>query len=104
MDRPLIGPWTSGYYPAEQFPCGTARWQTGAVLQANEVSFASFAEDYERLYEAQHENNSDLGYVGSAYWGIPWLEAIMGCPVAVAVANCCAKAMALRCIIKPNDR
>jgi hypothetical protein len=43
------------------------------------------------LYGSQHEGNSDFGYVGSAYWGIPWLEAIMGCPVAVAAANCCAK-------------
>lgn len=91
VDRPVIGPWRSGYYPAEQFPCGTARWQTGAVLQADEVSFAPFVEDYERLYGSQHEGNGDFGYVGSAYWGIPWLEAIMGCPVVVAAANCCAK-------------
>jgi len=91
VDRPLIGPWRSGYYPAEQFPCGAARWQTGAVLRAEDVSFAPFAEDYERLYESQQENDGDFGYVGSAYWGVPWIEAIMGYPVAVAAANCCAK-------------
>jgi hypothetical protein len=91
VDRPLIGPWRSGYYPAEQFPSGTECWQSGAVLRAEDVSFAPFAEDYQRLYESQQENDGDFGYVGSAYWGIPWLEAIMGCPVTVAVANCCAK-------------
>ena len=91
VDRPLIGPWKSGYYPAEQFPCGTAHWKTGRGLRAEDVSFAPFAEDYQRLYESQRENDGDFGYVGSAYWGIPWLEAIMGCPVAVAPANCYAK-------------
>jgi hypothetical protein len=91
VDRPLIGYWSSGYYPAEQFPRATSRWKNGAVLRPDEVSFAPFAEDYERLYGSQHESNGDFGYVGSAYWGIPWLEAIMGCPVTVAVANCCAK-------------
>ena len=76
VDRPLIRPWRSGYYPAEQFPCGTSRWQTGAILRPEDVSFAPFADDYERLYESQQNSDGDFGYVGSAYWGIPWLEAI----------------------------
>jgi len=88
VDRPVIGPWRSGYYPAEQFPIGSAAWKPGAVLRADDVSFALFAEDYERLYKSQQECDSDFGYVGSAYWGIPWLEAIMGCQIEVAAANC----------------
>jgi len=91
VDRPLLGPWKSGYYPAEQFPSGTAHWRPGATLRPADVSFAPFADDYRRLYEAQRGSDGDFGYVGSAYWGIPWLEAIMGCPVTVATANCCAK-------------
>jgi hypothetical protein len=91
VDRPVIGPWRSGYYPAEQFPRGTACWRAGAILRPEEVSFAPFAEDYEQLCQAQHESNGDFGYVGSAYWGIPWLEAIMDCRVAVAAANCRAE-------------
>jgi hypothetical protein len=91
VDRPVINPWRSGYYPAEQFPCGVARWRPGVILQPDEVTFAPFAEDYEQLYQRQHENHEADGYLGSAYWGIPWLEAIMGCSVAVAAANCCAR-------------
>jgi hypothetical protein len=91
VDRPLIIPWRSGYYPAEQFPHGTAAWEAGAVLQADDVTFAPFAGDYERLCGLQGQSGSDFGYVGSAYWGIPWLEAIMGCPVVVATANCCSR-------------
>jgi hypothetical protein len=105
VDRPLLGPWRSGYYPAEQFPGGTARWQTGAILQPDDVSFAPFAEDYQRLFESQHENDGDFGYAGSAYWGIPWLEAILGCPVAVAPANCYARPCSSRhtpCAVLPH--
>jgi hypothetical protein len=91
VDRPLFGPWRSGYFPAEQFPHGTSRWQAGSLLRAEDVSFAQFAEDYERLFATQQDAIGDFGYVGSAYWGIPWLEAIVGCQVAVAKANCCAK-------------
>ncbi len=91
VDRALIHPWKSGYYPAEQFPRGTSRWQTGEVLRAEEVSFVPFADDYERLYELQRNCDGEFGFVGSAYWGIPWLEAIMGCLVKVAPANCYAK-------------
>jgi hypothetical protein len=90
VDRPLIRPWTSGYYPAAQFSCGTLRWQSGTALRPEDVAFAPFAGDYERLYGSQR-NDGDFGYVGSAYWGIPWLEAILGCPVTVATANCCAR-------------
>ena len=27
VNRPLIGCWIGGYYPAEQFPHGTSPWQ-----------------------------------------------------------------------------
>ena len=43
--------------------------------------------------------DDDFFYVGSAYWGIPWLEAILGCPVSVAAANCRAEAL----LASPDD-
>ena len=86
--RPLLGFWLGGYYPAEQFPHGTARWHDGQVLQPEDVSIASFAADYENLYRLHREANDDFFYVGSAYWGIPWMEAILGCPVVAAGSNC----------------
>jgi hypothetical protein len=91
VDRPLVGRWIGGYYPAEQFPQGTSRWPNRATLRPEDVSFAAFAEDYERLYRAHRDCGDDFFYVGSAYWGIPWLEAILGCRVAVADANCRAE-------------
>jgi len=56
------------------------------------VAFAPFAADYENLFRLHTEADDDFFYVGSAYWGIPWMEAILGCPVFAAGANCRAEA------------
>ncbi len=92
VERPLLGLWIGGYYPAEQFPGGTAAWRPGQRLGPQDVHFSPFADDYEFLYQAHRVADDDFFYVGSAYWGIPWLEAMLGCPVAVAAANCRAEA------------
>jgi len=98
-DRPLLGQWTGGYYPAQQFPCGTADWQAGRQLDPSDVRFDRFAADYEALFQAHQAADDDFFYVSSAYWGIPWLEAILGCPVSVVAANCRADAF----LIGPGD-
>jgi len=80
-DRPLLGFWLGGYYPAEQFPHGTAGWKEGQALHPSDMRMEDFAEDYERLCQLHRQVEDDFFYVGSAYWGIPWMEAILGCPV-----------------------
>jgi hypothetical protein len=90
VDRPLIGFWIGGYYPAEQFRSGTSLWRAGQILQPQDVCFERFVPDYERLWRLHRDANDDFFYVGSAYWGIPWLEAILGCPVVAGEATCWA--------------
>lgn len=92
VERPLLGFWLGGYYPAEQFPAGTAGWHDGQELRPEDVAFAPFAADYEKLFRLHQQAADDFFYVGSAYWGIPWLEAILGCPVFAAGSNCRAEA------------
>ncbi len=88
VDRPLLGAWLGGYYPAEQFPRGHRSWQPGQVLQPADVRFEAFRSDYETLYRRHREAEDDFFYVGSAYWGIPWLEAILGCAIHVGETSC----------------
>jgi len=90
-DRPLLAAWLGGYYPAEQYPQGHRSWQVGQPLQPAEVSFEAFRSDYETLYRLHREAEDDFFYVGSAYWGIPWLEAILGCAVHVGETSCWAE-------------
>jgi hypothetical protein len=92
VERPLLGFWRGGYYPAEQFPAGAAGWREGRELQPADAAFAPFAPDYETLFRLHRQVDDDFFYVGSAYWGIPWMEAILGCPVFAAGANCRAEA------------
>ena len=92
VSRPVLGFWLGGYYPAEQFPNGAALWRDGQPLQPQDVSFGPFAADYESLWRVHQEAEDDFFYVGSAYWGIPWLEAVLGCPVVAAGSNCRAEA------------
>ncbi len=91
VDRPLLGAWLGGYYPAEQFPRGHHAWQVGRLLQPAEVCCDAFRDDYETLYRVHREAEDDFFYVASAYWGIPWLEAILGCAVHVGETSCWAE-------------
>jgi hypothetical protein len=99
VDRPLLGFWLGGYYPADQFPAGTASWREGEKLLPQDMSFPLFAPDYESLYQLHRLAEDDFFYVGSAYWGMPWMEAILGCPVTAAGSNCRAEA----CLAAPDD-
>ena len=81
VERPLIGAWLGGYFPAQQFPHGTAGWREGQALSARDIVLAPFEADYEDLFQLHQDMEDDFIYFGSAYWGIPWLEAILGCAV-----------------------
>jgi hypothetical protein len=85
-----LGAWVGGYYPAEQFPQGHNAWRLGQELEPADVRFDAFRDDYEALYRTHLEADDDFFYVGSAYWGIPWLEAILGCPIHVGETSCWA--------------
>lgn len=91
VDRPLLGAWIGGYYPAEQFPLGHHSWRVGQLLQPADVCFEAFRNDYEMLYRMHREADDDFFYVGSAYWGFPWLEAILGCVIHVGETSCWAE-------------
>ena len=85
------GAWIGGYYPADQFPRGHHAWQVGQLLQPDDVHFDAFRDDYETLYRVHREAEDDFFYIGSAYWGIPWLEAILGCAVHAGETSCWAE-------------
>jgi len=91
VDQPLLGAWVGGYYPADQFPHGHHSWHLGQLLQPADVRLEAFRNDYEMLYRVHQRADDDFFYIGSAYWGIPWLEAILGCPVHAGETSCWTK-------------
>lgn len=84
VDRPLLGLWVGDYYFTTQFPHGVARWQVGAEITPPQITLEQFLPDYQNLYELHERLNDDFFYVGSAYPGLPWMEALMGCRVFAA--------------------
>jgi len=65
VDRPLVGYWCGGYFPAEQFPRGTSQWAPEQVLLPEEVSFAAFAADYESLFRLHRDVDDDFFFGGT---------------------------------------
>lgn len=81
VDRPLLGIWVGDYYFTTNYPHGVSRWQPGESILPDRVTFEQFIPDYLALADLHERLGDDFFYVGSAYPGVPWMEAIMGCPV-----------------------
>lgn len=65
-------------------------WWERQTLSGYDVSLEPFAADYEALFRLHQDLEDDFVYMGSAYWSIPWLEAILGCSVHVGKSTCWA--------------
>jgi len=79
--RPLLG-CNIGFYVNERFPrVMEAMPTTGATVSPEDIRVDLFLEDCEHLYQAYREIDDDYPYVAAAFPYIPWMEAIMGCPV-----------------------
>lgn len=76
--RPLFGinvGWTLG----QRFPRLSSTLSAGPV-QPDDIDIPLFLADCDGLYAA-HRGLGDIPYVSAPFVGVPWLEAILGCPV-----------------------
>ena len=78
MDRPLLG-LNIGFTVQQRFPLLMAAIPIGRV-KPEDIRTDLFLADCDRLYEA-HRGLGDYPYVSAPFTGIPWLEAILGCPI-----------------------
>jgi hypothetical protein len=79
-DRPLLGCWLRGYHIHQHYPHVLSALPTGR-LKPEDVRTDLFLKDCAALYEDFSALSDDYSYIGGAFYGIPWMEAIMGCPV-----------------------
>ncbi|NIN97371.1 MAG: hypothetical protein GTN93_19880 [Anaerolineae bacterium] len=79
-DRPLIAMYVGNWVPGLSYPSGTARMPED-VITPESVPIKEFLADYERLYQVHLDAGGDIPWVAVPYWGIPWLEAILGCQI-----------------------
>jgi len=78
IGRPLLGI-NVGFTLEHRFPLLMATISPGLV-KPKDIRTDLFLEDCDRLYET-HQNLGDYPLASAPFVGIPWMEAIMGCPI-----------------------
>jgi hypothetical protein len=78
--RPLFGFFKGSEYPLSRYPFSRSL-PAGRPLQTEDFDIDAFADDSERLFLEHEACGGDFIYSASAFWGIPWLEAALGCPI-----------------------
>jgi hypothetical protein len=78
-DRPLIGLRMHTYHPLVTFQGGPrSGFITPDLLRAQD-----YYADFERLQGLYDQSIGDEIHAACAFYGVPWLEAILGCPVEI---------------------
>ncbi len=81
IDRPAVTFWMGTYSSFEVYR-GAASLGEGLLTPEN-IHPEEFLPDYERLYQTSTRIDDDSFYAASPFFGIPWLEGMVGCPVHV---------------------
>lgn len=79
-ERPLLGFFTGSEYPLHLYPASRSL-PTDRPLQPDDFEVAPYLADCERLFAAHEACGGDFIWSGCAFWGVPWLEAALGCPI-----------------------
>jgi len=78
--RPLLGFFKGSEYPLFRYPFSRGLPE-GRPLEPGDFDIPAFVADAERLFFEHEACGGDFIYSASAFWGIPWLEAALGCPL-----------------------
>lgn len=78
--RPLFGFFLGSEYPLFRYPFSQLLPE-GRPLTPDDFDIGAFVADSERLFLEHEACGGDFIYSASAFWGIPWLEAGLGCPI-----------------------
>ncbi len=79
-DRPLLGFFVGSEYPLHRYRASNVLPE-GRPLEPDDFDVAPYLDDCDRLFEEHEACGGDFIWSASAFWGIPWLEAALGCPI-----------------------
>ena len=79
-DRPLLGFTLGSYYPLHRYRHGARRIPNGAVV-TEDIHVADYLDETDDLFNLHEEAGGDLIFSAAPFWGLPWLEASLGCGV-----------------------
>lgn len=78
--RPLLGFFVGSEYPVYRYPFAK-KLPTERPLKPEDFNVDEFVADALCLFDKHERCGGDFIFSASAFWGIPWLEAMLGCPV-----------------------
>lgn len=79
-DRPLVNFRLGGEFPFQVFK-GAHPLTNLEYLSPDQLVPERFAEDYDRMIEEAAEVDQDSVFCIEPFWGIPWMEGILGCEI-----------------------
>ncbi|NOY79422.1 MAG: hypothetical protein GXP31_00305 [Kiritimatiellaeota bacterium] len=78
--RPLLGFFLGSEYPLKRYP-SAATLPADHPLVPADFEPRALAADSARLFVDHEACGGDFIWSGTAFWGVPWLEAALGCPL-----------------------
>jgi len=78
--RPLLGFFLGSEYPLHRYP-SARHVPEGRPLHPDDFCVADYAADSVAIAQAYESCGGDFIWAGTPFWGIPWLEAALGCPL-----------------------
>lgn len=81
--RPLLGFFPCSEYPVEQYPASKSLPE-GRPLKPDDFKWEPYIKNEENLYTLHEKCGGDFIWSASPFWGIPWLEVLLGCTIRVS--------------------
>lgn len=79
-ERPLLGFTYEEIFPLHAYRKGSKKLpQTDVSPQ--DIVLDDYLADFDRLYNLHNNASGDMLWSGAPFWGIPWLEASLGCEI-----------------------
>jgi hypothetical protein len=79
-ERPLLGFFVGSDYPLRRYRASDFL-PTNRPLRPDDFEVAPYLDDCDRLFDLHEACGGDFIWSASAFWGIPWLEVALGCPI-----------------------
>ena len=79
-ERPLLGFFVGSEYPLRRYRASNIL-PVNRALTPEVFEVTPYLDDCDRLFELHEACGGDFIWSASAFWGIPWLEAALGCPI-----------------------
>jgi hypothetical protein len=78
--RSLLGFFVGDEYPLHRYKAARGLPENRELIP-EDFMVSQYMEDCERLFYESESCSGDFIWSGSAFWGIPWVEAVLGCSI-----------------------